>query len=520
MSSIDVSERVAARFIKFAGRACHHAAMHEIELKFQVPAERRAALRLAVAGRQKGPRVRLQAAYFDTVDRALATNGLALRVRREGRRWVQTLKGSGSDGMTRAEHNVALDAPAGEAPPADPTLHDGSAVGERLRAALAAVAPPRLACVYRTDIWRTTRRLRTRSGVVELAYDEGVIEAGGQRLPVCELEIELLSGSPSAVIETARSWVARHGLWLDTRSKAERGDLLARAESVAPPRNQQAVVLSRDMSAAQALRRVLLSCLDQVSVNASQIASGSYEAEHVHQLRVGLRRLRTALRLFDADTTLADLAEPAAALFRQLGPARDRVAVVQPLERELSGALAAVGLAFEAPALAAPGDAAEPAALVRTAAAQSLLLALFAHTQAEPAPAVDGELPLRDELARRLNRWHRSVVADAARFAELDDAARHTLRKRAKHLRYGSEFAASLFARRRVRRMLKPLRALQDRLGVLIDVLIALAAYRERSASDPHALFAVGWLAARREALLRESLPDVTAFARASRFWK
>jgi inorganic triphosphatase YgiF len=327
--------------------------MHEIELKFQVSAERRAAVRHAVAGRAKSPRMRLQAAYFDTPERALAAAGLALRVRREGRRWVQTLKGSGGDSLTRAEHNVALAATAAESPVVDLALHEGTAVGERLHAALSEARSP-LACVYRTDIWRTHRRLRVRGGTLELAYDEGLIEAGEQRLPVSELEIELLSGSPLAVIETAQAWVVRHGLWLDTRSKAERGDLLARGEAMAAPRKQQELQLRRDMSAAQGLRCVLLSCLDQVSANASQVASGSYEAEHVHQLRVGLRRLRTALRLFDAEASHSNLADAATVLFRRLGPARDQAAVVQPIQRELHDAMAAAGLRFDAPDLPAP----------------------------------------------------------------------------------------------------------------------------------------------------------------------
>src|SRR5258706_3426716 len=105
--------------------------MQEIELKFQVPAARRAAVDAAVAGPAKAPRMRLQAAYFDTSDHVLAKAGLALRIRREGRRVVQTLKGLGEDGLTRAEHNVDL--PPGRDPEglADPALHAGTPVGER-----------------------------------------------------------------------------------------------------------------------------------------------------------------------------------------------------------------------------------------------------------------------------------------------------------------------------------------------------------------------------------------------------
>ena len=82
--------------------------MSEVELKFQVPAHRRSAVEAAVAGSAPGRRIRLQAAYFDTPSGLLAGAWMALRLRKEGRVWVQTLKGALPDGagMTRAEHNV------------------------------------------------------------------------------------------------------------------------------------------------------------------------------------------------------------------------------------------------------------------------------------------------------------------------------------------------------------------------------------------------------------------------------
>jgi inorganic triphosphatase YgiF len=492
--------------------------MQEIELKFQVPAAARAAVDQAVAGRDRRPRMRLRAAYYDTPDRALARDGLALRLRLEGRHWVQTLKGAGDDGLTRAEHNVALAPRPGDAPAADPALHAATPVGQRLLALLK--SSPNLDCVFRTDILRRHRVLRTRQGSVELAFDEGSIEAGGRKLPVRELEIELVSGSPQAVIATARTWVARHGLWLDTRSKAERGDLLARGETMAEPRLQQPVALAEAMSLAEARRSVLRSCLDQVSVNASQIASGPYGDEHVHQIRVGLRRLRSALALFDGDAADPALKDPAAEFFRQLSASRDQAAVGGPLVLKLADALRAIGLTLELPPRA-PGDApASPETIVRSSGAQALLLELLAHTQAAPAAAIAGEPALREQLADRLERWHRQVVRDAKRFAELDDLARHELRKRAKRLRYGADFAASLFDRRAVRRYLKTMRAMQDRLGALIDTMVGLADYTARASTDPAALFAVGWLAAERDRLAKDCEPVLKDFRRAKRFWK
>jgi triphosphatase len=128
--------------------------------------------------------------------------------------------------------------------------------------------------------------------------------------------------------------------------------------------------------------------------------------------------------------------------------------------------------------------------------------------------------PLRAALARRLNRWHKQVAADAPRWAGLDDAARHALRKRVKRLRYAVEFAAALFENKPVQRYLKPLRELQERLGALNDVAVGLAGYRDAGRDDPRDLFALGWLAARRERLVAECVPALKAVAKAKRFWK
>ena len=527
--------------------------MLEIELKFQVPALRRAAVRRFVLGRGQVPsrRIGLQAAYFDTPDRVLAQAGIALRLRREGRQWVQTLKGAADDGLSREEHNIPL--AAGEvqrsAPQADPLRHADAAVGKRLLKLLEAGPGDALACIYRTDIRRLTRTLRSRYGVVELALDEGWLLAGERRLAVCELEIELLSGHPLAVLEVARRWAPRLGMWLDTRSKAERGDMLSRGASMAAPRLGSQVRLRPGQSAREALQGVIAVCRPQVLVNAAQIGSGEFDPEHLHQLRVGLRRLRSAMRLFDNDPDAAALAAPLTApvtrLFRRLGAARDGAVMEGELAHALGHALRGIGAVTELPAMVCQEKAESPTAVLREAGSQDLLLDLLAATL-PPAPvsataalrAVVGTGPgvppplqsapphpvarprLRAQLARRLSRWHRDVLTDAAAFDQLDDAARHRLRKRIKRLRYAAEFAAGLFDAARVRCSLKPLRRVQARLGALNDIAVALQAFDAVKAQDPRAWFALGWLAARREELRGSARSDLKALTKAARFWK
>ncbi len=216
--------------------------MQEIELKFQVPAGRLGAVKAAVLALPQATATPLamHAAYLDTPDSRLATRKLALRVRREGSAWVQTFKAGGADAMTRLEDNVALPAEGpvfrDGRPVADPSLHAGEAVQAALAGALGdgSVQAP-LGVVYDTVFDRHTADVRGPRGAVQLCLDQGEVRAGDLAEPLCELEFELIKGSPLAVIDAARQWVDVHGLWLDVQSKAYRGTRLAQAARAGEP---------------------------------------------------------------------------------------------------------------------------------------------------------------------------------------------------------------------------------------------------------------------------------------------
>src|SRR5258708_3487103 len=154
--------------------------------------------------------------------------------------------------------------------------------------------------------------------------------------------------------------------------------------------------------------------------------------------------------------------------------------------------------------------------IVKQGPAQTLLLDLYewiqAEHQASPQAAAQSTEPMaerhaascRDLLIRKLKRLHRSVESGLGEFDSLDDPARHRLRKRAKRLRYGVEFGASLFGKRAVRGYLDALKETQDRLGAFVDITVAMQAYKAQDMSDARVLFALGWLAARKKALVAD----------------
>jgi triphosphatase len=494
--------------------------VHEIELKFQVEPAARDGVASAVVGRGRSAAARreqLQAVYFDTADGALAAAGIALRLRREGARWVQTLKTSTPQAMHRLEHEVVVERAGRGQPLLDVKRHAGTPAFERLLTVLGDLDAVAWVERFRTDVRRTSRRVRQRGATVDLAFDEGAISAGDRCEPVCELELELVSGSPLALVDLARRWVSRHPLWLDVRSKAERGERLACAIDAGAPRKARPVVLDAQMDPADALRTVLANTLDQVLGNAAEIAGTRFDAEHVHQLRVGLRRTRSALRFFEpfaltgADATWR---ERLADVFRRLGSTRDRdvlEATVVPALRDAGAPWAEVP-----PPLQSVAD--DPVAVVRDPAATRLWLELLGFASAGRSGPPPGP-PLASGLARQLAALHRRVRKDAKRFDQLDDEARHALRKRAKRLRYAVEFCAGLYRSKAVDRYLRALRPLQDALGELGDLQLAQQLYAQAAAGEPRAWFAVGWIArARREALANCSgvLRD---FARAHTFW-
>lgn len=484
--------------------------MGEFEIKLQVPPARVAEVedRFATASSQA-----LHAVYFDTPDGALARQQIALRLRREGTDWVQTAKAATRSVLARLEDNRAVEAPGGDGvPPLDLELHRSSPVGARLEEALArhgGLAGARLVTTSEVRVQRKTKLVETERATIEIAFDRGAIHAGERSRDICEVELELRSGDPAEALSLARTWCTDLGVWLSTVSKAERGSLLANGTEFSPPVTGRPLDYEADAKPREVTTRIVAACLTQVMGNASEVAAGSTDPDHIHQLRVGIRRLRTALK--DLPTLEAGARAPwdaaLVAVFRGLGEHRDRTHVLQTLEPRIRAAGGPV-IASDRPA-----DAPEPGALVRSAELQLTLLDLLAIADADGL-----EIPkklrkrrrMKKSVRRELSKLHSRALSAGSRFLELDEDSQHRVRKQLKRLRYLTEMVAPLFGKGKAMDFVQKLKPAQETLGTYNDGLIALAAYREAASQQPEALFGVGWLSARREA-------DASACARALR---
>ena len=516
--------------------------MSEQELKLHVPREARAGVEKALR-RGTVTTVRLRAQYFDTPDHDLARAGVALRLRLEGRHWVQTLKMPGKHHLEKIELNSSRPGPS----------LDLSVFAATPAKRIMAKHGQALDMVYQTDVRRLLRRIRTPAGLVEVALDQGHIQATDIKLPVSEVEFELVSGQPQAMFLLGLKWLSTYGLVLDLRSKAERGSTLARlakhlgrlgqlddaattaarAKAIAsywPPRSATAIKLNGEMTCEQALSAVTMECLSQIARNAAVLAeidtAGLYRAgtpEHTHQLRVGIRRLRSAWSLFQKLAPLPP--EPwrqeLKTHFAALGTARDDDVLRETVMPELSAAgqppLELENQTEQAPSMS----------ITKSVAFQRWLVELLAWTidahplQAEAADSShSNKTPdLQDALGKQLHKWHARVLTDGLQFEKLPLESKHEVRKRAKRLRYGLQFAESLLPAKKLKNYRRHLAAVQDILGEMNDLYVAREKFENLREGQPSAWFAVGWIASRLSVLDKQAQAAFKNLKQTDHFW-
>lgn len=490
--------------------------MTELELKFCVPDSALASLREALLA-HGARRVRLRAHYFDTACGALAQHRVALRLRLEGRRWVQTLKAAGDGAVHRLEHEVHVPGASRVRPALDPARHDGTAAGAQLAAALQAAADPRLIEQHATDVWRLHCQLQDAQGThVEAALDIGQALADGRSAPIAEFELEHKGGPLAGLFQLAQACVHHGGLWQSTLSKAARGlrlrhaDDAPRAAQARPPR------LAADADGATLMRTLLQCALEQVLANASELVPDADTVEVVHQLRVGLRRLRVLLRDLAPLAPAIDAAwlPVLSSAFAQLGEQRDHVAVAAAVRPLLQSAGAPL-LDWH------PPPAADPVLAVREPAFQATLLAVQALAHAgDEAYAALSPKAVRARIAARLHKLHRLVARAGARFEQLPVEDQHRARKQLKRLRYLADFGAALWPARPQQRCRRSLLAAQDALGLHQDVAVAAAAFRREAEHKPEAWFAAGWLQAHQAVTAQAAGVALRRLAEVPVFWR
>lgn len=432
-------------------------------------------------------RQRLLTTYYDTPEGHLRRRGYALRIRSRGRARELTLKRDEGDGLTRGEWTSALP-PAtrdDQAPRLD-QLPPQAPVGDLGLADSVALDP-----TFLTDIERTQKKVRTGDALVEASLDTGRISAGEREAPVAELELELLSGPVGDMLAGARELLAERRLAIGTRSKAATGtDLLL---GTSPPAVRAARPnLDPADSIDGALAKVVRAASVQVTGNLAPVLEAG-DPEGIHQLRVALRRLRSALLFLKPHLgSRADaLNREARRALKRLGPARDLdVFLLETLPAVIDANPEVSTLLRIRDAARERRDAADSSArkLILGRRFNRFVLDLLEVAHSGGLVARGADEPLPAVARRRLNKRYRSLMRAGKGFDRLGEPERHRVRIALKKLRYACDHSRSLFPGPAVGSCLRHLSSLQDDLGRLNDAAVARQLSRELAAADPTAV--------------------------------
>jgi len=455
----------------------------------------------------------LESRYFDTPDRRFARRGVALRVRRtaglgaeadDAPSFLQTIKaGSDSHGAhtERGEWECAVD----DWTPRLDLVTDKEALEK-----LGLVLQEELELVVASEIERNVVLVEQPvpgepAAIIEVAFDSGRLiarptgEGAADRvLPIAEIELELKAGPTRGLyllLGQLRQWGR---LAIGTEDKAERGFRLA-AGTWPSATKASKVTLEPAMRTGEALGAILDNCLGQWLRNV-RVAADGRDIEGVHQLRIAIRRSRSALSIFAAALDTAERKswnKRLKSVITATGPARQR----DVFATQLLPTIAASAPADAAPALGAlaAGLEAEQSAAyeeVRRFLASDEhadLLLDWASWVALEGWQEGASETARDVLARPvvevarelLHKRHKRVKKLGKDFAALTDAERHQVRLALKKLRYGVEFLGGLFPKKAAKRYAKAAAALQDELGLLNDQAEATALLDELAARAP-----------------------------------
>lgn len=450
----------------------------------------------------------MEATYFDTPELHIRRADAGLRVRRSDDEWIQTMKSGGSaDGGLHQRNEWELPVSS-----QNPDLQALAALMPEDAPLVSLLTTPgfsaRLVPIFTTQMTRRVWNLALPDGTqIECVLDQGALQRDGKSETISEVELELKSGSPEALIALALELCAALPFRIGHRSKAERGYAL-----FAPPPKRvakaQPVELSRRLTVTQALAIVLRNCMQQIQANEQEVATAR-SPENLHQMRVGFRRLRAALQAFSGAVPAPDdWLEELRWIAGQLGAARD------------ADVLAEVTLPSIAPVATGEADwpilqkVAEEHAIAeyRTAAdaiqsSRYTTLVLRFHAwllELELRDREDGGMEIGRYAEKSLKKAHKSLTKRAGSLASRDAARAHRVRIAAKKLRYTMEIFASLYSAGSTRKYVKALTGLQETLGRMNDAAVAAGLLRKLEARDGRTAFASafvrGFLAAQAQA--------------------
>ena len=511
--------------------------MTEVELKLLLdPLQERALRDSAQVRALSEGRARtetLHSIYYDTADGALRERRIALRLRRIGRKWVQTVKKANGvimNGLS-TPHEI-------EFPVRGQTLSLDRIPDDDLRETLIGHAQEGLVPAVETRFRRTRRVLRMPNGArIEMAIDVGELVAGDETAPLAEAEFELLEGDPADLYAAAEQVFTRAPVRFAQSSKSERAIALARTPEPEGPRKARKLSLSPDQTVEHAAIEIFAEGLGHFTPNLADLLQSDAESGP-HQTRVALRRLRSALKAFRpvlGTDALAPWEAQARAIAAEAGRLRDLDVLIGELAPKAApqsdAGTVRLMMALEERRLEVRlqvrATLSGPEATRFGFGFAGFLAGRGWLNPADHNQTVHLAQPLGPYAAKILHKRWKAVRRYGARMSELTIEERHEMRKELKKFRYLLDAFRTLCDPDRLGLAMRQIKDLQTAFGALNDQAMAemmLTAPDAPGADDPAAQRAagrlIGYLEAEADRLWPEAVAGWEALSASPRPWK
>jgi inorganic triphosphatase YgiF len=473
-----------------------------------------------------GKRQKLYNIYYDTPELSLMHQGIAVRERKIGRTLLLTVK------MAHSSVGGLLSRLEWEAPTVQGQFDFQTLIEDPVIVEKMTLLAPQLIPIFTTDFTRRSWEVIFRGTKIEIAVDQGtIVTKRGEEFfteEISEVELELKEGNPVTLYSLARVLSRSVRLHPSAASKAERGYKLFKGVSPSPVKPPP---LEVDPKATPLVtfERICLECLSHLQINDVGVVRDD-DDEYIHQARVAMRRLRSAIKLFSPVLPMAFVSKwnmEWRDLANELGDARNWDVFTHeslPLLKE--------AFPNHPEMIALEKFAAEERARAHTKAVKSFgsriysvklisfaeaVMNLHAHpevknrmkmvmqSQSTPEPIVeeDTQAFATRLLKRRHRRFMREVMVPNRNLEES-----HNLRLDLKKLRYSFDFFMDIYPKRRMSLYLKSLARAQELLGQMNDLATAEALLSQRNLG--HIDIAQAWVIGRQSGYL-SMMPKVLA---------
>lgn len=439
----------------------------------------------------------LHSIYFDTNTFQLKQRGIALRIRRVGKkRWIQTLKAEAQSSAGTLTYRPEWEAAVKNDAHPDFTMLPKEAIDLLAGIELEQVVP-----VFVTKFKRIAWFLKNADNRAEVVLDTGTIIANNLQQEICEVEFELKSGHAEFLFDLAEQLLQQVPLFVEPQSKAARGYLLVGASTIKPIK-APTVLFYKDQSVTDIYCCIIATALKQLLANIPGYFQHIDNPEYLHQIRVALRRIHSGLSFFQSteQPIVIFWNKSLRKIMQKLNEARDwdvfeheifpdilekitSVCEHEPIQQTSLVAIQNIALKVRQ----------RTQKKLHHVEFTALILAIERHLIALSSHAEMTSKEHIQQWAKKIleDRWqvlHRCCQGLTTQTA----AERHRARIAAKKMRYAADILFSLFNCKSPQRFIEMLASLQDELGYTNDRRVAIELLQQLAKKTQSVAFDLG----------------------------